>query len=99
MAIELYKNMVYEWVEGLLPNAVERLLWLNPTSASVWTISIYDPKAQPVRRTRSELQEALESGQVRVLLKDPHQDLIRPESDIKKKHRVRRDKAWKMIAP
>jgi len=46
MAIELYKNMAYEWVEGPVPIAVERLLWLDPTSASVWTISIYDPKAR-----------------------------------------------------
>ena len=54
--MELYKNMVYEWANVNGPNAVERLLWLSPTSPDIWTIKVYDPKAQPLSRTRSELE-------------------------------------------
>ncbi|MDQ3742895.1 MAG: Mu transposase C-terminal domain-containing protein [Acidobacteriota bacterium] len=97
--MELYKNMVYEWTGKPGPHSVERLLWLEQGQDFVWTIRVFDPKAQPVRRVRAELEAALESGEARVLERDPFAGLSRPEEDIEKKHRRRRDAAWQMIAP
>lgn len=97
--IELYKNMVYEWLNVNGPNAVERLLCTDQCASEIWTIRIYDPKAQPTRRSIAELKDSLLKGEARVLAKDPFAYLIRPEADIKKKHRRYRDKAWNLIAP
>lgn len=97
--IELYKNMVYEWLNVDGPNAVERLLWTDQCASEIWTIRIYDSKAQPVRRDAAELKQSLLTGEVRVLAQDPFAYLSRPESEIKEKHRQRRDKSWDLIAP
>ena len=97
--MELYRNMVYEWTGVEWPSAVERLLWLDQGSEHVWTIRVYDPKAQPVRRDRAKLEASLEACEARVLARDPYADLSRPEQDIKKKHRRDRDNAWNLIAP
>ncbi len=97
--MELYKNMVYEWTSVKGPHAVERLLWLNQASDYVWTIRVYDAKAQPVRRSRAELEAALDACEARVLVRDPYAGLSRPDKDIPKKHLRNRDKAWNLIAP
>lgn len=91
--------MVYEWLNVDGPNAVERLLGADQFTSDVWTIRIYDPKAQPTRRDAAELKDALIKGEARVLTQDPFAYLSRPESDIKDKHRAHRDKAWDRIAP
>jgi putative transposase len=96
--MELYKNMVYEWASTEEPLAVERLLWLNQDSEHVWIIRVSDPKAQPVRRNRAELETSLEACEARVLARDPYSGLSRPDKDIKKKHRQDRDKSWDLIA-
>jgi putative transposase len=97
--MELYKNMVYEWTSVAGPNAVERLLWTDQCASEVWTIRIYDSKAQPVRREAAELKQSLLTGEARVLAQDPFAYLSRPESEVKEKHRKRRDKSWDLIAP
>lgn len=97
--MELYRNLVYEWTGSPGRHSAERLLWFEQGRDFVWTIRILDPKAQPVRRSRAELEAALESCEARVLERDPFTDFCRPEEDIKKKHRRRRDAAWGMIAP
>jgi hypothetical protein len=99
MQTELYKNMVYEWADKEAPHSMERLLWLDQSSPFVWTIKIYGNSAQPVRRSREFLQNALDSGAARVLAKDPFAYLIRPERDIKESHRKHRDKAFDLISP
>ncbi len=91
--------MVYEWLNVEGPNAVERLLGPDPFTSDVWTIRIYDPKAQPIRRDAAELRNSLLTGEARALSQDPFAYLSRPESDIKEKHRAHRDKAWDLIAP
>ncbi|MCA1636558.1 MAG: Mu transposase C-terminal domain-containing protein [Acidobacteria bacterium] len=97
--MELYRNMVYEWTGNPGPHSVERLLWIEQGQDFVWTIRVFDPKAQPVRRGRAELEAVIESCEAHVLERDPFAGLSRPEEDIKKKHRRRRDAAWEMIAP
>ncbi|HEY6806137.1 MAG TPA: Mu transposase C-terminal domain-containing protein [Pyrinomonadaceae bacterium] len=97
--IELYKNMVYEWLNVDGPNAIERLLWTDRCASEIWTIRIYDSKAQPVRRDAAELKQSFLTGEVRVLAQDPFAYLSRPESEIKEEHRQHRDKSWELIAP
>lgn len=94
----LLKNMVYEWVDpsATMP-AVERLLWLDSSVSYVWAINIYHPKAQPVRREIAELEAAFETGEARVLEKDPFDYLIQPEEAFKVSHRQRRDRSWVII--
>ena len=91
--------MVYEWLNADGPNAVERLLGPDPFTSDVWTIRIYDPKAQPIRRDAAELRNSLLTGGARALSQDPFAYLSRPESDITEKHRAHRDKAWNLLAP
>jgi hypothetical protein len=95
--MELYKNMVYEWTAVPAPNSVERLLWLDSAVSFVWTISIYNPKAQPLKRERAELEASFKAGDARVLEKDPYNYLVRPEQDIKPSHRDHRDKKWELV--
>jgi putative transposase len=99
MQTELFKNMVYEWADKEAPHSLERLLWLDQSSPFVWTIKIYGNSAQPVRRSRESLQDALDTGAARVVAKDPFAYLIRPERDIKESHRKHRDEAWDLISP
>jgi hypothetical protein len=91
--------MVYSWLNVDGPNAVERLLAPDPFTSDLWTIRIYDSKAQPFRRDSAELKNSLLTGEARVLPKDPFAYLSCPESDINEKHRQHRDESWAVIAP
>jgi putative transposase len=96
--MELYLNMVFEWTEKQPPDSVERLLAFDHARAHVWTISVFNPKAQPIQRTRAEIEIALDGPLARVLAKDPYAYLSRPEKNIKEKQRKHRDKAWNLIS-
>jgi hypothetical protein len=69
--MELMKNMVYEWTGAQAPNSVERVLWLDQSTTYIWIISVYNSKAQPLRRNRAELEASLGSGEARLLPREP----------------------------
>ena len=92
----LLKNMVFEWTEKPGPDSMERVLWLGESNI-VWTIKIYGKNSPPLRRSREDIESALDTGAARILSKDPFAHLVRSETDIKKTHREHRDKAWAMI--
>src|ERR1041385_7870278 len=94
----LLKNMVFEWTEKPGPDSMERVLWLG-YSDTVWTIKIYGKKSAPLKRSREELESALDAGAARILSRDPFAHLVRSEADIKKTHREYRDKRWATIEP
>lgn len=94
----LYVNMLVEWSGELKETRVERLLYLYPGGEDVVMIDIKNPKAQPIRRKRVELESALEAGDARVLEVDPYARLRRPEDKIKASERKQRDLAYALIA-
>jgi hypothetical protein len=96
--MKLFVNMVYQWVDKPAPESIERLLCLGPVSPWVWCIKVYGKSAKPIRRTRAELEAALENGTA-VKRTDPFAGLARSDSDIKQSHRKHRDQNWNLIAP
>jgi hypothetical protein len=91
--------MLIEWVRETTPFPVERLLWIDPSGEEAITINIEDERARPVRRKCADLDAAIVASEARVLTVDPHSSLSCPEQKIKPKHRERRDKSWRLIAP
>jgi putative transposase len=93
-----FLNMVYEWTDQPSPDSIERLLWFHAESPWMWCIKVYGKDSRPVRRTRAEIERALENGKA-IVRTDPFGGLARPDADIKESHRKHRDQAWHLIAP
>jgi len=96
--MKLFVNMVYKWVDQPALDSIERLLRLGPESAWVWCIKVYGKSAKPIRRTRAEIEAALDNGTA-IKRPDPYAGLARADSDIKQSHRNHRDQNWNLIAP
>jgi hypothetical protein len=77
---------------------VERVLNFNPDTGELILINIDDPEAWPVLWRLDDIQALNKSGLLIEIKTDPFLRLMRPEQDIKKKHRESRDRAWDEVA-
>ena len=98
--MDLFVNTLIEWH---IPNDeqpksfVERILMIDAPLAEAITINIHDSRALPIRRSYTEIMDALIGNEARILQVDPHAALLCPEDEIKESHRRRRDEAWELI--
>lgn len=108
MVMQLLRNMLIEWIDPLSEEininppkhpAVERVIAVFPAFGEVVVINIVDSRAFLKVRPMSELNTAYESGYLKILEKDPFDDLIKLEEDIPLKYRQIRDKAYEEIKP
>jgi putative transposase len=99
--MRLFINMLVEWLlpaDESVESHVERILWIDTISNEVITINIFDKNAFPKKRSREEIINAIRINEARILQTDPYAALMCPEENIKSVHRIRRDKAWALIA-
>lgn len=96
---QIYINMLIEWlpIEGDESIRTERVLRLDDERRLVAPIEIYGPKALPIVRGFDELAAALTSNAARVLSRDPYEDIVFVENEIKSSSKRRRDRAWEII--
>ena len=98
--MNLLINMLIEWlspVDESTESDVHRILWIDAPLTEVITIHVFGKRAFPIKRAYEEITHAIRSNGARILETDPYAVLIRPEEEIKKSHRERRDTAWKLI--
>lgn len=98
--MELFKNTLMEWLPSESDESVprvERILCIDAAEGLVATIEVFDKRALPVLRGYDEVANALATQAARILEADPYASLLRAESEIPEKHRVRRDRAWQLI--
>lgn len=75
-----------------------RILWISEGSASVVTIDVDEPKANPTFTPMQQLLDDLTSDRCALLLEDPYQTYA-VDSALKERHRAIRDRAWRLIEP
>jgi putative transposase len=98
MKTELSINMLLDWVTPDGSQRTERVLWINSVSQQIVLIDIFDGAAMPYEIPMSELAEADEQADFRVLKVDPYEVTLSP-ADIPEKYRRRMEKAWSLIRP
>jgi len=95
----LVKNMLIKWFnEETEAERIERILWIEPSRAYVYTFDIVDKSALPVWRSYAEIIEAFNQAQARVVSRYYHY-LLQPEEQFSKKQRQRRDENYTLIEP
>jgi putative transposase len=79
--------------------AVYRLLHIDPETREAALIDVEDPRAYPIWRSLSDLEDGLSLGHVRRRDKDPYSADTRPDSMLSESARRVRDRRWEIIAP
>lgn len=103
-------NAIIEWPLGIGNDAqnasnkitaqVERVLFIDTSSAQIVLFDIQDEAALPYWRSINEIEMALLAGEARLLDLDPYAYLRRPEDNIPLAYRQQRDDTWeKYIRP
>jgi len=91
-------NSLIEWRDPTQPETtVERVLQINAQLGEVFVIKVAGNKGLPERRKVADIQDALHSGEARILREDPW--LSPAPADIHPKHLKKRDWAWEIIRP
>jgi hypothetical protein len=96
--MELIVNMLIDWSVPDATRKTERVLAVQPARDRVILIDILDQDSMPYDIPLSQLLEAAENKDFRVLTNDPYVMTI-VDSEIPEKHRRRMDRAWALIAP
>ncbi len=96
--MELFLNMLIDWVNDSTETQTERLIWINSSRTTVVTINIFVATAWPVVHEYHEIIAAIETNQARLLTVDPYAVWNMPEEDIPAVWRETRDGAWDSIA-
>lgn len=97
--MNLWVNQLLEWHTGEATGRIKRLLWIDEFGTDVVTIELSNSKAIPIWQKCLELEAALAVGEAHILQVDPYAELLRSSETISEHHRIRRDSAWKIIAP
>lgn len=93
----LVKNMLLKWLdEQAEVDRVERILWIEPSRAYVYTFDLAAKSALPVRRSYAEIIEALNQAQVLVVSRHDRY-LLQAEEQFSPKQRQRRDETYALI--
>jgi putative transposase len=95
--MELYVNMLLDWVTADGSQKVERIVRIAPANGRVYLIDIIDDSAMPYEVSAADLSAAGDNGDFRVIKEDPYV-VTSVEFDIPEKHRLCRDRAWGIIA-
>lgn len=86
-------------IPGTTNPRVERVLWVSPNCESLVLIPVYDHKALPRFVETREIQSEIQRADCRVIELDPFAELQKPEELIPEMHRLRRDRAFKVLEP
>lgn len=97
--MNIWVNMIIEWVEGEGGARVERVLWTDPSGEDVVMIDLQHPQALPIWQKRTAIEVAVGSNKARILELDPYAQLYHLEEAIPESHRRRRNQAWLVIKP
>ena len=95
----LVKNILIKWLnDEVEEERVERILWIEPSRAYLYTFDLADKSALPVRRNYAEIMEALNQAQA-VVVNRHDRYLLQAEEQFTKKQRQRRDENYALIEP
>ena len=95
----LVKNMLLKWLDDQAEGErVERILWIEPSRAYVYTFDIEDKSALPVWSSYAKITEALNQAQA-IVVTQTDRYLLQPEEQFTEKQRQRRDENWALIEP
>jgi hypothetical protein len=93
----LFVNELVKWKPDSENLTIERILWIDEDNTIVFMFDINAKSGFPVPRKVSDVIEALAEGYACKLLDDPWARVV-CEEDLLEKTRVKRDKAWQIIA-
>jgi len=91
-------NTLLEHVDAAAQPSIDRVIGFSADGCTVILINIHR-EAMPRGCDRSDLDQRVAAGEMRLLNKDPHADLSSCEDEIPESHRKRRDRAWSLIKP
>lgn len=93
----LYVNELITWNPGQENEHTDRILWIEPDGFILYTIDAFSKQGLPVSKKISDVLSAIEAGDA---VKQEDDSLIRVigEDSIKDADKIKRDKAWSIIA-
>ncbi|MCX7745575.1 MAG: Mu transposase C-terminal domain-containing protein [Clostridia bacterium] len=93
----LFINELIRWNTGKDNEYTERILWIDSGGYILYTIDAFSQEGLPVAKRISDIVDALQAGVAEILEDDP---LIRIDNEeaIKESDKIKRDKAWDVIA-
>ncbi len=97
--MEFLNNMLLEHLTAEPLIQIDRILWGEPNGATLWLISVNDPKALPRPLDRTELETEIAAGTICGLSNDPYATFHVPEDQIPARHRAIRDRGWQIVEP
>lgn len=92
--MEMQTNSLLEWVDTQEEPRVDRIL--SKKGNQIALIDIFAKNATPTLHLKTEIQELVESGVLRILNKEPF-ETNKPEASIPESHKEIRDTAWNLI--
>ncbi len=95
----LVKNMLLKRLDDQAEvERIERILWIEPGRAYVYTFDVEDKSALPVWSSYAEIIEALNQAQA-IVVTQTDRYLLQPEEQFTKNQRQRRDANYALIEP
>jgi hypothetical protein len=96
--MDLCINTLLEHVDAAAQPSIDRVIGFSADGSAVTLINVHG-EAMPRSCDRSDLDQQVAAGDLRLLNKDPHVELSTYKDEIPESHRKRRDRAWSLIKP